>query len=155
MAASATKKPFLPPRWVIGLAWKIHRGLYRGSGGRFGLRHPKDDSYGLMHVVTIGRKTGQERAVMLAYFHDGGNLVTMAMNGWGAPEPAWWLNLQAHPEVDVTLPDGRRRFLGRVATDEERPRLWARWQELDKKLDAYAAMRPIETAVVVLEPLSR
>jgi hypothetical protein len=35
----------------------------------------------------------------------------------------------------------------------ERARLWDRWRELDKNLDGYAARRPVETAVVVLEPL--
>jgi hypothetical protein len=31
-------------------------------------------------------------------------------------------------------------------------RLWARWRQIDKKLDAYAARRSRQTAVVVLEP---
>ncbi|ABL81483.1 hypothetical protein Noca_1973 [Nocardioides sp. JS614] len=35
---------------------------------------------------------------------------------------------------------------------ERRDRLWARWAEIDKNLEAYAARRPVETAVVVLEP---
>jgi len=33
-----------------------------------------------------------------------------------------------------------------------RERLWSRWAEIDRNLDAYAALRPTETAVVVLEP---
>jgi hypothetical protein len=41
---------------------------------------------------------------------------------------------------------------GHAATGDERSRLWARWGEIDKKLEAYAARRPSETAVVVLEP---
>ena len=40
---------------------------------------------------------------ILGYFEDGPNLVTLAMNGWGAPEPAWWLNLQARPDTVVEL----------------------------------------------------
>ncbi|WIY07445.1 nitroreductase/quinone reductase family protein [Amycolatopsis mongoliensis] len=68
------------------------------------------------------------------------------------PEPAWWLNLQAHPETTVAPVDGRRRVRGRAADGEERDRLWARWRELDKNLDAYAARRPGRTAVVILEP---
>ena len=76
----------------------------------------------------------------------------MAMNGWGEPEPAWWLNLQAQPDTTVDVGDGSRAVHGRAATPEERPRLWARWAGLDQKLDAYAARRPQETAVVILEP---
>jgi hypothetical protein len=90
--------------------------------------------------------------VIIAYLEDGPNLVAMAMNGWAPAEPAWWLNLQANPDAGVILPDGPRTVRGRAAAGEERARLWARWQELDGKLDAYAARRPGETAVVVFEP---
>ena len=77
----------------------------------------------------------------------------MAMNGWGAAEPAWWLNLQATPHALVELAGGiRREVLGRVAVGDERERLWRHWRELDKNLDDYAARRPQETAVVVFEP---
>jgi deazaflavin-dependent oxidoreductase (nitroreductase family) len=93
--------------------------------------------------------------VILGYYEDGPNLVSMAMNGWGAPEPAWWLNLQAHPEAIVELAGGvRQEVLGRTATADERERLWQGWREIDKNLDAWAARRPRETAVVVLEPLA-
>jgi deazaflavin-dependent oxidoreductase (nitroreductase family) len=104
-----------------------------------------------MHLTTTGRRTGQERSVILGYFEDGPNLVTMAMNGWADGEPAWWLNLQAHPDASVDVGGGRRPVKGRAAIGDERSRLWARWREIDKKLDAYAALRSSETAVVVLE----
>jgi hypothetical protein len=91
--------------------------------------------------------------VILGYFDDGPNLVTMAMNGWADAEPAWWLNLQAHPEAIVVLRNGGHGVRGWAAEGEERSRLWARWSEIDTNLDAYAALRSRETAVVVLEPL--
>ena len=74
------------------------------------------------------------------------------MNGWGEGEPAWWLNLQTHPDATVDLVDGRRLMRAHAATGDERLRLWARWREIDTNLDGYAALRPSETAVVVLEP---
>jgi deazaflavin-dependent oxidoreductase (nitroreductase family) len=107
-----------------------------------------------MRLTTTGRRTGRTRSVIVAYFEDGPNLVTLAMNGWGEGEPAWWLNLQAHPEVEVDLVDGHRLVTGRAAKGAERARLWACWDEIDGNLDAYAALRPTETAVVVLEPRS-
>lgn len=146
------KKPWLPPRWFVRLAWATHRGLYKVTGGRFGLRRAKGDRYGMMRLTTVGRRSGQERTVILGYFDDGPNLVTMAMNGWDPREPAWWLNLQAHPEASVDVAEGRRLVIGRAAEGEERSRLWDRWREIDKNLDGYAARRPGETAVVVLEP---
>jgi deazaflavin-dependent oxidoreductase (nitroreductase family) len=152
MSNDRKKQPWLPPRWFIRLAWSTHRGLYRITGGRFGLRRAKANRWGMMHLTTIGRRTGQERGVILGYFDDGPNLVTMAMNGWGEGEPAWWLNLQAHPEVNVDLVDGRRAVRARAAEGEERSRLWDRWREYDANLDDFAARRSGETAVVILEP---
>lgn len=154
MTEPAHRKPYLPPRWVPVLAWRIHRGLYRVSGGRLGLRPPRPDRFGLMRLTVTGRRSGRERDVMLGYIEDGHDLVTLAMNGWGPGEPAWWLNLQTRPDGVVDLVDGPREVTGRRATSDERQRLWARWQELDDKLDAYAALRPTETAVVILEPTS-
>ena len=79
----------------------------------------------------------------------------MAMNGWGDAEPAWWLNVQAHPDVTVELVDGPRQVTARAAQGEERERLWARWRDIDKGLDALAARRSRETAVVVFAPRSQ
>jgi deazaflavin-dependent oxidoreductase (nitroreductase family) len=56
-----------------------------------------------VRLTTVGRRSGEPRTVIVGYYEDGPNLLTMAMNGWGAPEPAWWLNLQAHPETVVVL----------------------------------------------------
>ncbi|MFE9957329.1 nitroreductase/quinone reductase family protein [Micromonospora sp. NPDC005299] len=146
------EKPKLPPRWFIRLAWSVHRGLYRVFGGRVGLWRPRADRWGTLRLSTTGRRTGQQRSVIVAYLEDGPNLFTLAMNGWGEGEPAWWLNLQAHPEAAVNLVDGRRLVRGRAATGDERSRLWARWREIEANLDAHAALRSSETAVVVLEP---
>ena len=153
MSDDRTQRARMPPRWFVRLAWATHRGLYRVTGGRVGLRRPKATSYGMARLTTMGRRTGQERSVMVGYFEDGPDLVTMAMNGWAEAEPAWWLNLQANPEATVDLSDGRRMVRGRAADGEERSRLWDRWSEIDTNLDAYAALRSAETAVVILEPL--
>jgi deazaflavin-dependent oxidoreductase (nitroreductase family) len=146
------RRPWLPPRWFVVLAWRVHRGLYRVSGGRRGLWPAREGKWGAMRLTAVGRRSGLERSVILGYYEDGPNLVTLAMNGWGAPEPSWWLNLQAHPQAHVRLRGGDRDVVARAAVGEERARLWKRWQELDEDLDGYAARRPTETAVVVLEP---
>ena len=152
--ASGRRTPYLPPRWVVRTAWAIHRGLDWITAGRFGVRGANSDHWGMMRLRTVGRRTGTARVAILAYFEDGGDLVTMAMNGWGDPEPAWWLNLQAHPDATVELPDGTRSVRARSAVGDERRRLWERWAHYTKNLDGYAALRSRETAVVILEPVS-
>jgi deazaflavin-dependent oxidoreductase (nitroreductase family) len=141
----------IPPRWFVRLAWFTHRSGYRATRGRLGLWRPKGSRWGALRLTTVGRHTGRDRSVIIAYLEDGPNLVGLAMNGWADGEPAWWLNLRAHPEARVHLTDGPRLVRAHAATGAERARLWARWRELDTKLDAYAALRSRETAVVVLE----
>ncbi|MBD3940344.1 nitroreductase family deazaflavin-dependent oxidoreductase [Microbacterium sp. NEAU-LLC] len=144
----------LPPRWFIRTAWVVHRGLYRVSGGRLGLREPTPAVWGMMRLHTVGRRSGTPRVAILAYFEDGDDLVTLAMNGWGDPPPAWWLNLQAMPTAEVDLPGGRRTVVAHTAAGAERERLWAVYRTLNggDDLDAHAALRSRETPVVVLSP---
>lgn len=80
--------------------------------------------------------------MILGWYEDGQNLVTMAMNGWAEREPAWWLNLQAHPEATVEVTGGSRRVRGRAAQKDEHDRLWARWREMGDDLDGYVTRRP-------------
>jgi F420H(2)-dependent quinone reductase len=152
MPDAPNRSPRLPPRWVVVSAWFIHRAIYRLSGGRKGLWPPKPNRWGTMRLTTVGRRSGKPRSVILGYYEDGPNLVTMAMNGWKDAEPAWWLNLLAQPDAAVELPDGARAVHGRAAQGDERERLWARWREMGDDVDGYATRRPSGTAVVVLEP---
>jgi deazaflavin-dependent oxidoreductase (nitroreductase family) len=154
MISSTNRPPTVhtPPRWFVRTLWVAHRALYRVTGGRSGLRKPTNDEEGMLRLRTVGRRTGAEHFAILSYFEEGSDLVTMAMNGWGEPEPAWWLNLEANPDTTVDLVDGPRTVHARAAVGDERDRLWARWAHYDKDLDQYAALRPHETAVVVFEP---
>jgi F420H(2)-dependent quinone reductase len=149
----ATKRQRLPPRWFVRAFWYCHRALLRSTGARFGLWQPKPNGWGALRVTTIGRRSGRKRRVVLGYIEDGPDLIVLAMNGWAEGEPAWWLNLQAHPDVEIDLVGGRHRAItARAAEGAERDRLWARWKEIEKgDLDDYAARRSGPTAVVVLE----
>ncbi|GAA1844573.1 nitroreductase/quinone reductase family protein [Agromyces salentinus] len=148
----AARTPRIPPRWFVRSAWVVHRGIYRVTGGRKGLWPPRPERWGTMRLTTTGRRTGRERSVIVAYFEDGPNLVTLAMNGWAEPEPAWWLNLLADPDATVVLPTGHRAVRARPAVGMERARLWSAWQTYGDDIEALSARRSRETAVVVLEP---
>ena len=145
-----------PPRVAIRIFWLLHRAAYRLSGGRFGLARPEAGTkFGLMRLTTLGRRSRQPRVAIIGYYEDGPNLVTLAMNGWGRAEPAWWLNLQATREATVELVDGPRSVRARIASGDERERLWAKFVDYPgwgDDLDGLAARRPSPTAVVVLEP---
>jgi deazaflavin-dependent oxidoreductase (nitroreductase family) len=156
MTAVREQAPRTPPRFAVRIAWMLHRGLYRFSGGRFGLSRPEAGSkFGMLRITTVGRRSGQSRVAIIGYFEDGPNLVTLAMNGWGEKEPAWWLNLQARPDTTVQLPGETRAVRARAATGDERDRLWATFADYPgwgDDIDGLADRRPRPTTVVVFEP---
>lgn len=145
-----------PPRALIRTFWLLHRSAHRLTGGRFGLSRPQAGArFGMLRLISTGRRSGRTRTAIVGYFEDGPNLVTLAMNGWGEAEPAWWLNLQADPAATVVLPDGPRAVRARAAAGSERDRLWATFREYPgwgDDITALAAGRPAPTTVVVLEP---
>ena len=106
MTAGQERTAKVPPRVFVRTAWVLHRALLRLSGGRIGLR-PPGKTFGMLRLSTVGRRSGQPRVAIVGYYEDGPNLVTLAMNGWGEAEPAWWLNLQAQPDTTVELNEGR------------------------------------------------
>jgi deazaflavin-dependent oxidoreductase (nitroreductase family) len=145
--------PKLPPPWFIHLFWKGHRVLNKLSGGRFLWTPASKRGWGAMRVTTTGRRSGKDRDVILGYLEDGTDLVVVAMNGWDEGHPAWWLNLEAHPETVVRLPRRPPRpYRAHEATGEERDRLWQRWLEIEPASQAYADRRTTETPVVVFTP---
>ena len=155
--AATGAKPWLPPRWFIRGAWAGHRAIHRFTGGRRGLAAPRADGQsGYLRLHTVGRRSGRSRAAILGYVEDGQNLVTLAMNGWGEGEPAWWLNLQSAPNATIEFKGGATRAVrARAASGEERERLWTlvgSHRGWGTDIDAFARRRSGETAVVVFEP---
>ena len=154
MTAIEAKPSPRVPHWLIRTIWFAHRRAYAITGGRFGLRTPTSGRWGMLRLTAVGRRTGRTRVAILGYIEDGPNIVVPAMNGWMDPDPAWWLNLQAHPETSIQLPGGEiRSVTARAAQPGERERLWRALVDLGTSAftDANAAARSRETAIVVLE----
>jgi deazaflavin-dependent oxidoreductase (nitroreductase family) len=156
MSTGSTRPPRVPPPWFVHAAWRAHRALHRLSGGRFLWTPSNKRGWGALRLTTVGRRSGQPRSVIIGYLEDGSDLVAIAMNGWDEGHPAWWLNLEAHPDAEVRLAGQEpRRVRAREATGDERDRLWQRWATINQDLDAYAGRRSTVTPVVVLEPAER
>ncbi len=101
MDTPTTQPEKLPPAWFRHLFWKVHRVLYRLARGRV-LWTPKSKrGWGAMYLTTIGRKSGRQRGVIVGYIEDDSTPVVLAMNGWDEGHPAWWLNLEAHPDAVI------------------------------------------------------
>ena len=72
-----------------------------------------------------GARSGIERTIPLLATKHGDLVVLVASKAGAAQHPAWFHNVMANPDVEVTI-DGRRRPMrARVAHGEERERLWS------------------------------
>lgn len=153
--AKQAPKPFTPGQErmatpVIRLMSIVNTWIFRASGGRLGNKFVGGAPVGLFTVR--GRKSGKPRTTPLIYLRDGDNLVLVASKGGMSHHPAWYLNMQAHPEVEVELPDEKRSLVARRATDEEKAKLWPRLLAIYPDYDDYQARTDRNIPVVILSP---
>ncbi|MFJ8815298.1 nitroreductase family deazaflavin-dependent oxidoreductase [Amycolatopsis thermoflava] len=105
----------------------------------------------ILILFTKGRKSGQERRHALIFReHEGAYLVVASKGGTDAP-PAWFVNLQADPNVEVQIKGERFKAVARVATPDEKPAMWAKMAEVWPHYDEYQKKTSREIPVVVLE----
>jgi deazaflavin-dependent oxidoreductase (nitroreductase family) len=105
----------------------------------------------ILLLTTTGRKSGRELTMPLIFGEDGDSQVLVASKG-GTPEhPAWYLNLEANPEVGVQIKGDVFRARARTAEGEERRRLWKMMNEIWPHYDEYQTKTTREIPVVVLE----
>ena len=111
----------------------VHRTLYDVSGGRIG---GTVMSMTAVKLTTTGRKSGEPRTVMLTTpLQQGDDIVLVASYGGDQAHPAWYLNLQADPDVTLQLEGRELRATARTASDEERAELWS---QITDAYDGYA-----------------
>jgi deazaflavin-dependent oxidoreductase (nitroreductase family) len=100
---------------------------------------------------TVGRKSGEQRKFPLIFGEHGDDLVLIASKG-GAPEhPGWYLNLLAHPDVEVQVKGDVIPVRARTAEGEERSELWNLMLQQWPDYDDYQTKTDREIPVVVLE----
>jgi deazaflavin-dependent oxidoreductase (nitroreductase family) len=131
----------------------IHRILLKVSGGRAGWTAM---DMPVLELTTTGRKSGHPRSVMLTSpVQEGSTLVVVASRGGDDRSPAWLHNLQANPDVEVRLQGKpRERMRARVATAEERERLWPLVTADHQNYADYQTKTAREIPLVLLEPAS-
>jgi F420H(2)-dependent quinone reductase len=102
-----------------------HTFVYRASGGLIGHKIPGAPP--TLLLTHVGAKSGQKRISPLTYTRgEGDDLVLVASKGGYPKNPAWFHNLKAHPDTEVQVGREHRQVHARVATPEERERLWPR-----------------------------
>ena len=102
-------------------------------------------------LTTTGRRSGQPGIMPLIYGKTDKGYIVVASKGGAPQHPGWYLNLVAHPEVEIQVVADRFRAKARTATGEERVELWKKMSVIYPPYNAYQAKTDREIPVVVLE----
>jgi deazaflavin-dependent oxidoreductase (nitroreductase family) len=128
----------------------VHESVFRASNGRV-----LGDVFGMPVVMltTTGRKTGKKRTKMLTSpLREGDGIILVASYGGDDRHPTWFLNLRDNPDVEVMTTGKTQRMIARVASPDERAKLWPRVVKQYRGYGRYQERTKREIPLVILEP---
>ena len=105
----------------------------------------------ILILFARGRKSGQPRSHALIFREHGDAYLVVASKGGADAPPAWFVNVEADPNVEVQIKNERFRATARVASPEEKPEMWAKMVDVWPDYDEYQKKTSREIPVVVLE----
>ena len=141
----------MPSDFALKTMNTIHKIVLKASFGKLGW---EAGSMPVLELTTTGRKTGQQRTLMLTSpLQEGDTIIVVASRGGDDQHPAWFLNLQANPDVQVAYKGGARKPMkAHVATAEERAELWPKVIANQKRYAEYQTKTEREIPLVLLSP---
>jgi deazaflavin-dependent oxidoreductase (nitroreductase family) len=142
----------MPSDWFFKWANAAHKSLVKISGGHVGWT---GSGMPVVELTTTGRKSGRQHTVMLTSpVQEGDTIVIVASRGGDDQHPAWFLNLRDNPDVEVVY-KGRlpQKMRAKVASPDERARLWPEVVAKHKGYGGYQTKTTREIPLVLLEPV--
>jgi deazaflavin-dependent oxidoreductase (nitroreductase family) len=140
----------MPSDFQLKLTNAIHRPVFRLSKGKV---LGKGAGMPVLMLTTTGRKSGQKRATMLTTpLQFGDSIVLVASRGGDDHHPAWFLNLQANPTVQVEMGGATRTMTARIADTAEKAELWPKIIADHHNYAGYQAKTDRDIPVIVLTP---
>jgi F420H(2)-dependent quinone reductase len=130
----------------------VHTQVYRLTNGMIGHRFPGTPP--MLLLDHVGAKSGIRRTTPLVYVDDSPDLVLVASKGGHPKHPGWYHNLRAHPDTSVQVGSERRPVRARVASAQERERLWPKAVETYSGYRGYQERTERQIPLVILEPRS-
>jgi deazaflavin-dependent oxidoreductase (nitroreductase family) len=129
---------------------RLHRTVFRTSRGRVANR-----GFGMpvLQLTTTGRKSGKRHTVMLTSpVQLGDSYVVVASYGGDDRHPAWFVNLRANPDVEITIEGRTRPMHARVVAPDEKAELWPRVVAAYRGYAQYQTRTERDIPLVVLDP---
>ena len=124
--------------WLVKhYASKIDPILFRATNGR--LTSTGVPTLPMLTMTAVGRKSGEKRAVQLAYHKDGEDLLIVASAMGAENHPAWRYNIEANPNVEIQVRGERFEAVARLLSDEEKDRVWPAVKRTIPQMNVYEA----------------
>jgi deazaflavin-dependent oxidoreductase (nitroreductase family) len=120
---------------------------FRARGGKVGGYHA---AMQLLLLTTTGARTGQRRAVPLTYVPDGERYIVTAGNGGSDRHPAWYHNVDAHPDVTIEVGSEAFEAVAVIAGETERQALYERFAAVYPVAATFQAQTTRQIPVVIL-----
>jgi deazaflavin-dependent oxidoreductase (nitroreductase family) len=117
---------------------------FRTNGGKW-------EDRPLLLLTTTGAKSGKQHTTPLMYLEEGNQLSIFASKGGDPSNPSWYYNIVANPTVTIEVGTEKFETEARVASPEERDRLYAKQVEAYPFFGDYQAKVTRRIPVVVFE----
>ena len=143
---------------ITPISWLLARTLHYLDRPLLRLSHGRLSLAGLLTglpvvmLTTTGSKTGQPRTTPLAGIVDGEYVVLVASYFGSAHHPAWYYNLRAHPQAEVTVAGRTRAYLAREVCGDEYDRYWQRAIQIYAGYAAYRERVQRHIPILLLSP---
>ncbi len=122
--------------WIVkNFASKIDPILFRATNGRF--TSTGVPTLPMLTMTAVGRKSGEKRAVQLAYHAEGGDYLIVASAMGQERHPAWRYNIEANPNVEVQMRGERFEAVAQPLDDAEKARVWPSIKHTIPQMNVY------------------
>ena len=121
---------------------------FRSNGGRVGGNF---EGAPLLLLHHVGRKSGTERVSPMMYQAVGDDLAVFASKAGADTHPDWYLNLLAHPDVEVEVGTDEVAVRARDLPADERDPIWEKQKQDYPGFAGYESKTSRTIPVVLLE----
>jgi deazaflavin-dependent oxidoreductase (nitroreductase family) len=120
---------------------------FRANGGRVA----QFEGRPLLLLHHKGAKSGTERVNPLVFLPVGDDFAVFGSKAGADTNPAWYHNLQAHPDTTIEVGSETIPVRARVAESDERTRIWEEQKRENSNFAEYEKLTTRPIPVVILE----
>ncbi|MGH8219357.1 MAG: nitroreductase family deazaflavin-dependent oxidoreductase [Steroidobacteraceae bacterium] len=137
-------------KWLMGVFVALNVRVYRLSGGRVMGRMARAP---ILLLTTVGRQSRKRRTTPLLYLEDGNRFAIVASYAGAPRHPAWFLNLEANPQVELQVRNRKLSGTARRASAQEKGQLWPRLVAIYPAYADYQKRTTRDIPIVIVSPL--